>query len=96
MWYMVHMVVRLPHDLDAGVADDLKQREKALCIELQKQGKWVHIWRVAGQYANYSVFNVGSHDELHDIISRLPLFPYMDVNVVPLAAHPSALESQEG
>ena len=42
-----------------------------------------------GEYANYSVFDVDSHDELHDILQNLPLFPYMDITVVPLAKHPS-------
>jgi muconolactone delta-isomerase len=33
--------------------------------------------------------DVESHDELHQILSGLPLFPYMDVQVTPLAKHPS-------
>jgi muconolactone D-isomerase len=28
---------------------------------------------------------------LHDLLSRLPLFPYMKIHVTPLAAHPSAI-----
>jgi len=32
---------------------------------------------------------VDSHDELHRILSALPLFPYMDIHVTPLAVHPS-------
>ncbi|PWG73908.1 muconolactone delta-isomerase, partial [Enterococcus hirae] len=43
------------------------------------------------QYANYSIFDVASHDELHELLTSLPLYPYMDVDVVPLARHPSAL-----
>lgn len=88
------MVVRLPHDLDPDLAADLKAQERALAIDLQRSGVWPHLWRVAGQYANYSVFDVNSHDALHELLTRLPLFPYMDVDVVPLAVHPSALEAQ--
>lgn len=94
MRYLVHMVVRLPHDLNPEVAADLKASERARALELQRSGVWVHLWRVAGQYANYSVFDVGSHDELHELLSGLPLFPFMDIEVVPLAVHPSALEAQ--
>jgi muconolactone D-isomerase len=32
---------------------------------------------------------VASTDELHDILWNLPLFPYMRVQVTPLAQHPS-------
>ncbi len=51
----------------------------------------MHLWRVAGQYANISVFDVGSHDELHAILSTLPLFPFMEISVTPLARHPSGI-----
>jgi muconolactone delta-isomerase len=37
------------------------------------------------RYANYSVFDVDSHDELHTILSGLPLFPYMTMKVEALA-----------
>ncbi|MDK7178466.1 muconolactone Delta-isomerase family protein, partial [Micrococcus luteus] len=39
----------------------------------------------------YSVFDVESNDELHDILSKLPLFPFMEIKVTPLAKHPSAI-----
>jgi muconolactone D-isomerase len=92
--YLVHMVVRLPHDMDPEVASDLKAREKERALDLQRAGLWPHLWRVAGQYANYSVFDVESHDQLHELLTSLPLFPFMDVDVIPLAVHPSALEAQ--
>jgi muconolactone D-isomerase len=72
-------------------ADTLKADEKARAQELQRAGKWVHLWRVAGRYANVSVFDVTDHDELHTILSSLPLFPFMDITVTPLARHPSAI-----
>lgn len=91
MLYLVHMAVHLPHDLPAAKAKSAKAREKAYARELQRSGKWVHLWRVVGEYANYSVFDVASNDELHQILSGLPLFPYMAVKVMPLASHPSSL-----
>ncbi|HVL45322.1 MAG TPA: muconolactone Delta-isomerase family protein, partial [Acidovorax sp.] len=50
-----------------------------------------HLWRVVGEYANYSVFDVPGNDALHDILSKLPLFPFMKITVTPLAQHPSAI-----
>jgi muconolactone D-isomerase len=38
------------------------------------------------------VFDVADNDELHTLLSGLPLFPYMDINVTPLAKHPSAVK----
>ena len=92
MLFMVQMEVRLPHDVDAGVADDLKARERDVAQALLRDGRWVHLWRVAGRYANVSIFDVSSPDELHQLLSSLPLFPYIDAQVTPLARHPTAID----
>jgi muconolactone D-isomerase len=85
------MDVRVPHDVDPARFEALKAAEKARAEALQREGKWRHLWRIAGAYANYSVFDVADHDELHMILSTLPLFPFMDIEVTPLARHPSAI-----
>jgi muconolactone D-isomerase len=89
MLFHVRMDVRIPHDLDPQVRAETVAREKAYSQELQRAGKWPQIWRIAGEYSNFSIFDVESNDELHEIISGLPLFAYMDVHVTPLARHPS-------
>ncbi|OWT70295.1 MULTISPECIES: muconolactone Delta-isomerase [unclassified Achromobacter] len=91
MLFMAQMQVNLPPDLAPEIADKLKSDEKALSQRLQREGKWVHLWRVAGRYANVSIFDVADNDELHTLLSSLPLFPYMDINVTALARHPSAI-----
>lgn len=91
MLFLAHMQVNIPDTVPAERAAKLKADEKALAQELQKSGKWRHLWRVAGQYANYSVFDVASNDELHDILMSLPLYPFMKIEVTPLAQHPSAI-----
>lgn len=90
MLYMAHMTVKPPHP---PTEDFLarKQAEKEMALELQRQGVWPHLWRVAGEYSNYSVFDVADHDELHRILTALPLFPYLEITVTPLATHPSSL-----
>lgn len=92
MLFLVEMDVRLPHGMPAAEADALKARERDYSRSLQRDGRWAHIWRVAGRYANVSVFDVASTDELHELIGGLPLFPYMDIRVTALARHPSALQ----
>jgi muconolactone D-isomerase len=85
------MDVKMPHDLPPAQADEIKAREKAYSQALQRDGRWPHLWRVVGEYANYSVFDVASNDELHQLLSQLPLFPYMQIQVTPLAQHPSSI-----
>ncbi len=94
MLYCVHMDVRVPPGTDPALLDRLKAEEKAQSQALQRSGKWRHLWRVAGRYANISVFDVASHDELHAILSGLPLFPFMEIGVTPLSQHPSAIHQE--
>ena len=46
---------------------------------------------MVGAYSNLSIFDVADNEELHQLLWNLPLFPYMDVTVTPLAEHPSAI-----
>lgn len=92
MLYHVRMDVRPPHGIDAAEFDRLKAEEKARAQDLQREGVWMHLWRIAGQYSNISVFDVADHDQLHAILSTLPLFPFMAIEVMPLARHPSAID----
>jgi len=89
--YHVRMDVHPPHGIDPAEFDRLKATEKARAEDLQRQGTWVHLWRIAGQYSNISIFDVPDHDALHAILSTLPLFPFMKIEVLPLARHPSSI-----
>lgn len=91
MLFLVQMQVNIPHDEDRELVEARKAQEKERAQELQRDGRWRHLWRVVGRYANVSVFDVESTDELHELLSTLPLFPYLDVTVTPLTRHPSAI-----
>ncbi len=91
MLFLVHMVVDIPKDLPQDEVQAVLAKEKAYSQDLQRSGKWPKLWRVVGEYANYSVFDVESNDELHSLLSQLPLYPYMTIKVTPLATHPSAI-----
>ena len=91
MLFMVEMTVNVPHDFDQARFEELKATEKARSQDLQRAGKWRHLWRVAGLYANVSIFEVADAGELHEIMMSLPLYPFMDVRVTALCQHPSAI-----
>jgi muconolactone D-isomerase len=95
MLFQVQMTVRLPATMPSAEADALKAREKAMAQALQRDGVWRHLWRIAGRYANVSVFDLPDNTALHDTLSRLPLFPYMDIEVQPLCRHPSSIHDDD-
>jgi len=91
MLFHVRMDVSIPSDMSEEQASTIKKIEKEYAQKLQEQGKWRHLWRIAGQYANISIFDVTDVDELHQILSNLPLFPYMQMEVMPICRHPSSV-----
>ena len=95
MLFHVRMTVKLPLDMLEAQAAQLKQTERELAQRLQQEGKWRHLWRIAGHYANVSIFDVASVDELHTLLTSLPLFPYMQIEVMPLCRHPSAIRDDD-
>jgi muconolactone D-isomerase len=93
MLFHVNMNVRIPHDSDPERIKQLNAQEHERAKELQEHGKWLHLWRVAGKLSNVSVFDVESPAELHEILSSLPLYAFMDVEVIALCRHPGSLDS---
>ena len=88
-------ITHLPHDLPADEVADILAAEKAYSQDLQRQGKWRHIWRIAGQYSNISIFDAVDNAELHSMLSGLPLFKFMQIEVAPLLRHPSAIRTDD-
>ncbi len=95
MLFHVAIDIRVPHGTDPETIRQLGTREHDRAAELQRQGKWLHLWRVAGQWANISVFKVDGPGELHEILESLPLYPFMEVAVTALCMHPGALVRDE-
>ena len=92
MLYLVHTHINIPVGTDAALVERLRANEREHSHKLQVEGKCRNIWRVTGQSASYAIFDVGSHDELHTILTSLPLYSFMtSVNVTPLSQHPAAL-----
>lgn len=95
MLFHVKMDVNLPATMPEAEAAALKVTEKAQSQALQASGQWRHLWRIAGHYSNISLFDVSSIDELHQLLSQLPLFPYMTIQVMPLCRHPSSIREDD-
>ncbi|WP_040159961.1 muconolactone Delta-isomerase [Mobilicoccus massiliensis] len=96
MLFAVKMDVALPHDMDPDRKAETLAKEKAYSQELQRAGEWVSIWRCAGKYSNISIFDVKDNERLHEILWNLPLFPFMTMDITPLATHPSDIHADQG
>ncbi|MCU4519755.1 muconolactone Delta-isomerase [Acinetobacter schindleri] len=95
MLFHVRMDVNIPRDLPEAQVNEIKAVEKAYSQELQRQGKWRHIWRITGQYSNISIFDVENNEELHNLLQGLPLYPFMKIEVMALNRHPSSIRDND-
>jgi muconolactone D-isomerase len=91
--YLVQMENLLPASMPAGERARLLEAEGVRARELAAAGILVRLWRVSGRRANVGIWRAASTGELHDALSSLPLFPYLDIRVTPITRHPNDPES---
>lgn len=87
MRFLVRITVRLSTDLDPQEQDALLARERARGRDLKAAGTIVDMWRIPGRLANVGIWSAPTATALHAAISSLPVFPWTEVEVTPLADH---------
>jgi muconolactone D-isomerase len=102
--FLVEIDIHIPPDLDEGRRSALIAAELERGTALAEAGLLRAVWRVPGRFANRAIWSAPDATVLHDALISLPLWPYMDVSVTPLARHalagvcaglPAALEIGE-
>jgi muconolactone D-isomerase len=88
--FLVEIDVRLPPDLSDERRTALAEAELARGKALAESGFLRAIWRIPGRLANCGIWTAPDASALHGALVSLPLWPYMDVAVTPLACHPLA------
>jgi muconolactone D-isomerase len=86
--FLAHIAVQLPPDLAPTRREQLLDAEAARARELRSSGELTHIWRLPGRHANISIYETPDATRLHELLSSLPLFPWMTIEVQALAVHP--------
>lgn len=85
--FLVEIEIELPPSTPDDERAALLAAEAARGRELRDAGSIVRMWRVPGRRANVGIWSAADASELHEAISSLPLFPWMSVQVRPLADH---------
>jgi len=87
MEFLARLEQHIPPDIDPDLLAHVKAAEYTRGRELAEAGKMRRIWRIPGRRAVYALYRVEGPDELHEILSSLPLFPWLDIEVTPLGTH---------
>jgi muconolactone D-isomerase len=94
--FLVNIEVGWPADGDPDELARLTAAERVRGAELAAAGTIRRMWRVPGRRANWGVWEAEDATALHAAIGSLPFYPYLDVEVIPLAAHPTDPERPGG
>lgn len=87
MEFLVEIAVALPSQTPAHERSRLMEAETRRGRELKAAGTIVRMWRVPGRTANVGIWDAPDATALHEAISSLPMFPYLQASVTPLATH---------
>jgi muconolactone D-isomerase len=94
MEFLVQIQVNFPPEMGAEELAEVMARETARGRELKDAGTIVRIWRIPGRRANVGIWLGLDADAIHQAITSLPAFPWIDARVTPLATH--HLEEPQG
>jgi muconolactone D-isomerase len=87
--FLVEIENRFPPDGDPDQKAKLVAGEAARARELAAEGILRKLWRIPGTVRNVGLWEASDATALHKALSSLPFFPWLNIEVRPLAAHPN-------
>lgn len=85
--FLVRIRNRWPVDGDTARRAELDAAEGARAAELAAEGVLVRLWRIPGRRENVGLWSAPDANALHAALSSLPFYPWLDIEVQPLADH---------
>jgi muconolactone D-isomerase len=96
MEFLVHIENRWPADGDLGELARLSAAERERSVELAAEGRIRRLWRIPGRRGSWGLWDAIDAAALHEAVTSLPFFPWLNVEVILLAAHPADPERPGG
>lgn len=87
MEFLVNIEIEWPPDGDPDLREEVFEAELARGQELARAGVMKRLWRVPGRWANWGLWEAEDATALHEALSSLPLWPWMDITVHAMARH---------
>jgi muconolactone D-isomerase len=86
--FLLRTKTQLPESMPQEQRLALRTAERARADELRAAGYLKRIWRVPGTPGSVQLWEVPDVTVLHEAISSLPQWQWMDITVEALAQHP--------
>jgi muconolactone D-isomerase len=92
MEFLVRTDNLLPPDTPDQTREQLRVAERERANQLREAGILKRLWRVPGRNATVGLYEADDPAALHDALTSLPMWKWLDVSVEALATHPQELE----
>ncbi|MCU1580309.1 MAG: muconolactone delta-isomerase [Rhodoglobus sp.] len=89
MEWLVRLQISPPDGTSDAVVAEKVAAEAVAARAFAASGALVRIWRVPGEWASWSIWRFEDATAVHGALSSLPLWPWAQVAVHPLAVHPN-------
>jgi muconolactone D-isomerase len=92
MEYLVDFTITVPDGTPPSELEERTTGEGARVAELAQQGHALRVWKPLpddGRWRALGLYRAADDRELQAILESLPLYPWMEVTIAPLAEHPN-------
>ncbi|MDW5325324.1 muconolactone Delta-isomerase family protein [Plantactinospora sp. KLBMP9567] len=89
MEFLVRQLNRMPADEESRrLREELRPPERQVAQQLRDAGILRRLWRVPGTQHAIGLYGAEDATVLHDALSSLPMFRWLEIEIQPLAVHP--------
>ncbi|QRP50273.1 muconolactone Delta-isomerase family protein [Amycolatopsis sp. FDAARGOS 1241] len=88
MEFLVRTENLLPPETSDETRERLRAAERERAQQLRAAGTLKRLWRVPGRNATVGLYEAEDPAVLHEALTSLPMWKWMDVRVEALATHP--------
>lgn len=89
MEFLVHMQLHFPPETPADFITEHYAAEAEAAKPYLTSGEMARVWRVPGKRDHWAIWDVKDAQALHAAYTNFPMFPWMNVDVIPLCTNPN-------
>ncbi len=86
MLFLIKTEISNVPNMDQQTFQSMVKEQWNYILELKKKGQLIEAYRMAGQKGGIAIAKVENHGELNQILSMMPLYPWLETNAIPLIA----------
>jgi len=84
MLFLIKTEIEHMPNMDQETFQSMVRKQWSYVLELKKNGKFDSAYRMAGRKGGIAIADIESAGELNKILSMMPLYPWLKVEVIPL------------